>query len=353
VGLRSWARENSAALGSVAFTVAIGVGVGLYLWLHRAHRDENGPGKIESLVIVDGDEGRGALVLSEYVEHGDDTSDWKNWRFSQVEASTGKIRGRIALPETKSMRCYPALRERMWCRHDERLELRDVVSLAVVTDDAKLAKTSADLRAGIMVDRTMIVDEKTSSLEVETKDGYHVAIDPRTLATRRLEKREPTGPTRSVLGRSASGECTSASIDGVPGEELALTGSPRARLTRRRSGASNLQGTPLGDRTFLSARILCVDGTALSINGPPAGPRAFVVAEATTLDDKVAKTLYTALDESGRQLWQTEDARGSIGTAGIVNSNVLALLVNGATQHVLGIQVSTGAVLYRYDGTRR
>jgi hypothetical protein len=377
VGLRTWARENKAVAFSIVFTLVIVVAVGLYIWRHRVDKDENGPGSIESIVVLQGDDGHASLLLIEVVEHADDTSDWRNWRFTRLDPVFGKLikRERIVAADEKdihAMHCEGAgfstsRPSRVWCKTDEHLELRDIYTMALITDDVKLARSSADLRSGIMADRTMIVDREKSDIEVQTKDGYNIAIHADNASVRRLEKRgEPSnGSSRVDLGKTRHADCIDADVykpgaDKSPTTEgLTVGGQPGPRvkviMQRRQPEGAAAMSAPLGSESYLSGKILCEGGYAINLpTEDPNAPRTFVVVEKTSLDESQAKLRLVALDEQGKQRWDLKlDRNGTIHHAEIINNHVLLVVMGGKNGAVFGINPKNGQQSFLYDGTRR
>jgi hypothetical protein len=110
--------------------------------------------------------------------------------------------------------------------------------------------------------------------------------------------------------------------------------------------------TQLGSQTFLWGRFLCDHYVAVALP-LGSGKRGFVVIESASLDEKAAQIVFTAIDEtSGAPLWQAQDIKGRPLSAAVFD-DVLAIVVDAEQDYVLGLDVKTGRVRYRYDGTRK
>lgn len=332
-----WFRKHYAIWGSVVFVGLLALG-GWFFGSRRAkHRNENGPGEIGHVGVVTFADGRLGFLLSESIDHSDEDSNWSVWRLSSLAIADGTLRARVVLPA--SLRCEAASPGLAWCEgttyvgKDVNLELRNVDTLTVAADAAKLRASGPDL-AGWISNDTPSVDE-SGTIYVTTKQGHAVAIDPKTLASKRATA--PASDRTRMVGTTPPQGLypTNEKI-----ERISTVNEPNGRRQRLVIGTPS---RPLGDRSFLSP----------TIAARLTDSKLVVVVHKSSLDDKQSRLLFTGLTETGETLWDLEDAQGAPVTTGYAkDANVIAFVIGAPSNYVIGIDLKTGARRYRYDGTR-
>ena len=335
----AWFRKYPQIWGSVVLVG--GLVLGAFLWgTHRMKdADENGPGKIKHVTAVTFTDGRSGLLLSEAIEHSTQDSDWETWRLSALHISDGSLRARVIVPER--IFCDAASPGLAWCvgagyvGKDRTFELRSADSLAVTADEAKLRASGPDTASGIANDQARI-DVESGTIYVMSKDGHSVAIDPKTLASKRAPA--PSNKRLRLHGTTPSSEALNVGPKGEQIDLVAEEGGRRQRLVigeRRR---------PLGERSFLSPKVVA----------RLADQKLIVVMHRTSLDEAQARIAITGLTEAGETKWNVEDANANLMLVAFApEAGVLALVFEGRAYYVLGLDAKTGEQRYRYDGTRR
>lgn len=320
-GVKAWFRAYPAVWGSVVATAVLLGGFAIIGRWQKKDADENGPALIERATLVRLADGSPRMLIVESVEHGDETSDWKAYRLSLVRTSDGVLETRSILGDHASIACEQAVPGRLWCERGG-IQLRDAATLAVIADRVR----DGDILEG----RSKQIDRETGALHVLTKDGYETAIDARTIEPTRMPP--PPHDRLVVLGRSEG----AGSMSSVATTRYALSNGTRRRLL--------VDGAPAGDRSFLSPLFLAeLDGG-----------RAIVVGHKTSLDEKAARWLFTALSEKGDVLWESGDENGTLFAVHHDDKNgALAIVVSNAARYMLGLDTKTGRLLYRYDTIRK
>lgn len=129
-------RRNATLLGTF-------VGAGLFVGavtLVRSYRhddvDLNGSGTITGGAFVPAaalgglPATQGAFVVTEYVEHVNESATHQRWRLSLVDGASGQIRARARI-EARAIECtFAGAPPALWCREDGRLGQRDPTSLS-------------------------------------------------------------------------------------------------------------------------------------------------------------------------------------------------------------------------------
>lgn len=317
----AWLREHAVLVGLAGATAAILGALAIGGARSRKSADEDGPAIIERATVVRAADGSARMLLVESVEHRDETSDWKAYRLSVVRPSDGVLEARTVIGDSASIACEAAVPGRIWCLRDG-VQLRDASTLAVVADKVRDGE--------LLADRAPFVERETGALHAVTKDGYEVAIDARTLEAKRTPR---PAIERLVLLGGSEGTGSTASFTG---KGWSFSDGSRRQLLH--------ESAAVGARTFLSPQIVAVLG----------GGTAIVVAHKTSLDEKAARWLFTAVSEKGDTVWESSDENGTLYAAHHdEKAGVLAIVVSQAARYVLGLDTKTGRLLYRYDTIRR
>jgi hypothetical protein len=319
--VQRWLRERAVLLGLGGATVAIVSALAIGGARSRKSADEDGPAVIERATVVRTADGGARMLLVESVEHRDETSDWNAYRLSIVRPTDGVLEARTVIGDNASIACEAAVPGRIWCTR-EGIQLRDASTLAVVADKVR----DGDLLAG----RSPFVERETGVLHVVTKDGYEVAIDARTLEPKRTQR--PAIDRLVILGGS-DGTGSTASFTG---KGWSFSDGDRRQLLR--------EGSAVGGRTFLLPQIVAVLD----------GGKAIVVAHKTSLDEKAARWLFTAVSERGETVWESGDENGTLfAVHHDEKAGALAIVVSRAARYMIGLDTKTGRLLYRYDTIRK
>jgi len=335
----SGSKGRYLAYGALALVAAGGLAWLLEGGRYYLNGMKNGPAHIETVRLTRAADGTSALLLTEFLEFSDEGDTSRDWRVTSVRLRDGEITGRAIFGHPR-LSCEPGAGGRVWCTTSEGdLELRDATTLALVADKPKLLATSPDLAGGLATGQPVVVIAETGEVEVVDQQGHRVRIDAATLLARRGD-----GATTNLAAKKSSS--TTASTAKLDGATLRFAGAPRAHLEPARPREA---GAP-APIDFLMP-VFLADPFATTDAAIQVGD-AVLIAHATTLDPKQARKTVSAMRTDASLLWSHEDAPGSV-LATHVEDDVAMVVVGKPGDYVMGLDVKTGALRYRYDGTRR